>query len=162
MEDDGLPATEALRTRYKPSRVRVLFVGEAPPAGGTFFYAGNSQVYRYLKEALLSHLGDPDNFLQAFADCGYFLDDLVLTPVDTLPIPARRPMYAAAVPLLAQRLSGYQPAAVVSILKRISSHVEEAISVAGLLVPHHSVSFPGTGRQGDFRREIAAILPHLS
>ena len=33
--------------------------------------------------------------------------------------------------------------------------------MAGLMVPHHSISFPGTGRQDDFRREIAAILPYL-
>jgi hypothetical protein len=35
-----------LRARYRPTKVRVPFVGEEPPASGTFFYAGNSQVYR--------------------------------------------------------------------------------------------------------------------
>ena len=31
-------ARERLRRRYRPARVRILFVGEAPPASGRFFY----------------------------------------------------------------------------------------------------------------------------
>jgi len=31
-------ARERLRKRYRPSPVRILFVGESPPASGRFFY----------------------------------------------------------------------------------------------------------------------------
>ena len=81
------PASNAkkLRDHYRPKKIKVLFVGEAPPAGETFFYAGNSQMYRHLRETLQSRLGDPQDFLQAFKDRGYFLDDLVLEPFDQIP-----------------------------------------------------------------------------
>jgi len=29
---------DKLRLRYRPDKISVLFVGESPPAGGTFFY----------------------------------------------------------------------------------------------------------------------------
>jgi hypothetical protein len=38
--------TEVLRGRYRPDVIRVLLVGESPPAGGTFFYAANYNLYR--------------------------------------------------------------------------------------------------------------------
>lgn len=40
---------EELRRKYRPDKVLALFVGESAPAGGTFFYAGNSQMYRYVR-----------------------------------------------------------------------------------------------------------------
>ena len=39
---------ERLRESYRPERVRVLFVGEAPPASGAFFYRRDSGLYRAL------------------------------------------------------------------------------------------------------------------
>nr|MBC8193829.1 hypothetical protein [FCB group bacterium] len=38
-------ASEDLRQAFKPPKVEVLFIGESPPAGGTFFYNGNSKLY---------------------------------------------------------------------------------------------------------------------
>jgi hypothetical protein len=139
----------------------VLFVGEAPPASGTFFYAGNSQVYRYLREALQFHLGDPGDFLEGFADRGYFLDDLVTEPVDHVPRPTRRSIYEKCVPVLAARMTAMQPQIVVSILISISPFVQRAIALSDLDVPHYRLPFPGTGQQGNFRRRIGEILPLL-
>jgi len=42
---------DELRARYCPDVVRVLFVGESSPAGGTFFYAANSKLYFATKHA---------------------------------------------------------------------------------------------------------------
>ena len=49
--------TEELRRRYRPETVRALFVGESPPAGGTFFYAANSNLYRFTEQAFRAALG---------------------------------------------------------------------------------------------------------
>ena len=157
------PASTAkkLRARYRPAKVRVLFVGEAPPAGGTFFYAGNSQLYRYLRETLQLRLGDEDDFLQAFKDRGYFLDDLVLEPLDQIPATERASILRRNVPLLAQRMARYQPEIVVTLLKRIGPYVEDATSQARADVRHYCVPFPGSGQQGNFRREMAEIIPLL-
>jgi putative transcriptional regulator len=153
--------TKKLRARYRPAKIKVLFVGEAPPAGGTFFYAGNSQMYRHLRETLQSRLGDPHDFLQAFKDRGYFLDDLVLEPFDQIPAKKRAPILRQNVPLLAQRMTRYQPEIVVTLLKRIGPYVEDAISQARADVKHYCVPFPGVGQQGNFRREMAEIVPLL-
>lgn len=45
----GLGPIERQRRRYKPKEVRVLFIGESPPEGGTFFYLANSKLYRHTK-----------------------------------------------------------------------------------------------------------------
>jgi DNA-binding transcriptional regulator YiaG len=152
---------EKQRARYRPNRIKVLFVGEAPPAGGTFFYAGNSQLHRYLSEALQMHLKYPQNFLQSFKDNGYFLDDLVLEPLDKIPIGKRTPIFRRNVPLLAKRIAEYAPAVVVTVLKRIRPYVEDAISKTNPNIKHYCVSFPGNGQQANFRREMAEIVPSL-
>jgi putative transcriptional regulator len=157
------PASNAkrLRARYLPSKIKVLFVGEAPPTGGTFFYAGTSQMYRHLRETLQSRLGDPHDFLQAFKDRGYFLDDLVMEPFGQISAKERIPILRKNVPLLAQRMTRYQPEIVVTLLKRIGPYVQDAISQAAVDVKHYCVPFPGTGQQGNFRRKMAEITPLL-
>ena len=76
---------ERLRRRFQPPVVRVLFVGESPPAGGTFFYSANSILYEATKEAFLR--GVPKlvrgaNFLERFRAIGCYLDDLCPEPVN--------------------------------------------------------------------------------
>lgn len=153
--------TEELRSRYRPPIVTALFVGEAPPRAGTFFYAANSQVYRYLREALGAHLGYPKDFLSAFAGRGYFLDDLVTEPVDGLSMRDRKPLFERGAHHLADRMAANPPSVIVTILMRIADHVEDARRLAGLDVPHHRVPFPGTGQQGNFKVRMAEVVPHL-
>jgi len=157
----GQLSTDQLRGQYRPKKVRVLFVGEAPPAGGTFFYAGNSQVYRHLEESLREHLKGERDFLKAFRDRGYFLDDLMHSPVDETPVKDRKPLLKKNIPLLAKRLAQYQPEIVVTILKRIAEYVEDALSLAALDVPHYSVPFPGNGQQKNFKQEMQKIVQLL-
>ena len=49
---------ERLRLQYRPERITVLFVGEAPPASDTFFYRGNSGLTNYMRDALGGPKGD--------------------------------------------------------------------------------------------------------
>jgi hypothetical protein len=44
------PLAERARRRCRPVDVRVLFIGESPPSGGTFFYFANSALYVATKE----------------------------------------------------------------------------------------------------------------
>jgi hypothetical protein len=62
--------SEDLRARYRPRDVDVLFIGESPPAGGTFFYAANSNLYYATEEAF--RRGVPEIL------SGDFLDDFQL------------------------------------------------------------------------------------
>jgi hypothetical protein len=51
---NAVEETERLRGRYLPKETRVLFVGEAPPSRGTFFYAANSNLYFATREAFVA------------------------------------------------------------------------------------------------------------
>ncbi len=150
-----------MRARFRPAQISVLFVGESAPAGGTFFYDGKSEMYRLFREVLSPKLGSPPDFLSAFVERGYFLDDLVLKPVNWLTATERRNLHRENIPLLAERLQVYRPRVIVSVLKAIRHAVEEARGAAGLDVPHHTVSFPGMGRQAKFRREMASLVDSL-
>jgi hypothetical protein len=158
-------AYETLRASYRPPQVRVLFVGESAPAGGTFFYRANSQVYRYLKKSL--HIARPDlfsddaGFLNEFRKAGCYLDDLVLEPVNHQTEAARKRARTAGVPNLAERLADYRPRAVVSLMRAIEPFVSEAIVRSNLSVPHHVTAFPGCGQQVRFSRGMAEIIPCL-
>src|SRR5947199_2008929 len=81
-----MPATESLRRRYRPADIRILFVGESPPAGGTFFYAANSNLYYATEAAFRQAVPDllSGDFLDDFRALGCFLDDLCLRPVNHL------------------------------------------------------------------------------
>jgi hypothetical protein len=46
-------ARERLRRRYRPDGVRILFVGEAPPASGRFFYQADSGLYRAVRDTFV-------------------------------------------------------------------------------------------------------------
>ena len=82
---------ERLRRRYRPQRIRLLFVGESAPAGGTFFYAENSTLYFETREAFAKQFREElanRSFLDFFRGLGCYLDDLCLEPVNHLPDPA--------------------------------------------------------------------------
>jgi hypothetical protein len=55
-----------------------LFIGEAPPASGRFFYNRDSGLYRPLRDAFhyLDDSINDENFLSAFQAAGCYLIDL--------------------------------------------------------------------------------------
>jgi len=150
---------EPLRANFRPSKVKVLFVGESAPAGGGFFYKGTGQVHREFQRVLLPVIGAKPSFLGAFMASGMFLDDLVLEPVNWLSRSERTAMHTSNVASLASRVREYQPLAVIAFMKAISRPVEEAVTTTGCDCAVHTVSFPGNGRQAEFRAEMTAILP---
>lgn len=152
---------EPLRARFRPFKVKVLFVGESAPAGGDFFYKGTGQVYREFQRVLSPTIGATPSFLGAFMAAGMYLDDLVLEPVNWLSRSERTAMHTNNVASLASRISEYQPLAVIAFMKAIRRPVEEAVTASGCGSSAHTVSFPGNGRQAEFRAELAAILPEL-
>lgn len=86
MSGDTAVDRECLRRRYRPVPVRLLFVGEAPPASGRFFYCANSGLYRTIRDTFVTAfpaLGGRD-FLASFRALGCYLVDLCATPVDRL------------------------------------------------------------------------------
>ena len=41
---------ERLRRQYRPEHIRLLFIGESPPASGRFFYRRDSGLYRAIRD----------------------------------------------------------------------------------------------------------------
>lgn len=152
---------EAIRTRYRPERIKTLFVGESAPYGGAFFYSGKTAMSSHMQSAVELALGKGGNFLKRFKAYGWYLDDLVLTPVNQLAGPQRRAECQAAVASLARRLSDYKPEAIVSVLYLISPFVVKAAKEAGSKVPMYALPFPGMSHQMRFRSEMALLIPKL-
>jgi hypothetical protein len=143
----GLSRAERTRRLYRPEHVRVLFIGESPPAGGTFFYDANSKLYRVTREAFEAALPalrrNPD-FLKAFQQLGCYLEDLAIVSVNGLPDDERQQACVQGVGPLARRIKPYRPLAVALVIKRIERPAREALKRAGLGdLPLQRLPFPG-------------------
>ena len=115
----------------------------------------------YMQRATESVLGGTGDYLDRFKAYGWFLDDLVLTPVDNLPSKERSVLCRGAQNSLAERIAEYRPLAIVSLLIGISKIVDAAALAAGSHAPLFRVPFPGNGQQKRFHEKITAIIPAL-
>jgi hypothetical protein len=135
-------ATEAetaaeLTERFRPSTVRVLFVGESSPAGGTHFYRANSGLYRATRQAfeLGSIAARPPasiSFLDWFRDLGCWLVDLADRPFDDIPTAHHAAEVDTAITRLATTIQQSRPERVVVVLRRIAPAVRAAAQRAGV------------------------------
>ena len=153
---------ERLRRRYRPPHLRLLFIGEAPPASGRFFYRGDSGLYRAMREAFRamdSSITD-ENFLAVFQRTGCYLIDMCPHPVDRLDQQSRRAACLASVPSLSRRLRRLQPQRIVTLVRSIRHNVESATQRAGWRGPLLDLPYPGRWIR---HREIFldALVPQL-
>ncbi len=136
---------ERLRRSYRPAKVRLLFIGEAPPASGRFFYQRDSGLYRAIRDAFCSL--DPavtdEGFLDIFQKAGCYLIDACVKPVDHLDMRSRRAECLASEPFLSRRISLLQPGAIVILLRSIRSNVQRAAECAGWEGPMIELPYPG-------------------
>ncbi len=153
---------ETIRLSFRPKRITTLFVGESAPYSGDFFYCGNTAMSRYMGKAMeAAGLAGTHDFRERFKSYGWYLDDLVLSPVNQLPPPQRMKACRDAQQALAARIAQYQPTVIVTLLLRIRTIVDAAAETAGCAAARFALPFPGNGQQGRFRKEIALILPQL-
>jgi hypothetical protein len=150
---------ESLRAEFRPARTCTLFVGESPPRGGTFFYNEDSNLYRAIKACFPCD----QNFLSEFKAKGFYLDDLVLDPVNQIKDrKARNEQRRAAISSFARRLCEYKPAAIVILMLAIEPMVLTAAREAQLSNPHIYVTpFPNQYHRKRFRAIMQEIIPKL-
>ena len=136
---------ERLRRRYRPARVRLLFIGESPPASGRFFYRQDSGLYRAIRDAF--RMIDPsitdDTFLEIFQRSGCYLIDACAAPVDHLDANSRRAACLAGEPALTRRIRHLEPAAIVTLVKSIRDNVQRAAGHARWRGPILDLPYPG-------------------
>lgn len=153
--------TESIRQSYRPSKVRLLLVGESPPASGKFFYVKSSMT-TYTAQAFQKAHGtrflDNREFLEYFKAYGCYLDDLSHTPVDNLPKGQREEGLNACIGGLAQRIQEMNPDVLVIALKKIEHYVREAVYRSGREPEVFVLPFAGNGHQGKYINELCEII----
>ncbi len=148
---------ENLRQSYRPTRITTLFVGESAPHGGTFFYNQNSGLFREIRKAFHGQ----EAFLDDFKDKGFYLDDLVLEPVNHLEARDRIAHCRDSISSFAKRLKNYKPEAIVILLLSIKPMVLKAMHEAGLSYEPYCTPYPGFGNQPRFHTAMNGIIPNL-
>jgi hypothetical protein len=156
------PKRERIRRRYRPAVVRLLFIGESPPASGRFFYQRDCGLYRAIRDAFRGI--DPsitdEGFLTVFQSSGCYLIDTCNDPVDDLDLKSRRAACVASEASLSRRIGGLEPASIVTLLRSIQNNVRRAVELAGWSGPILEVPYPGRWARN---REIfvEALAPQL-
>jgi len=155
-------AREQLRLQYRPADVRLLFIGEAPPASGRFFYQQDSGLYRAIRDTF--QIIDPSitdaNFLTVFQASGCYLIDLCGRPVDQLNAKERRAVCVAGEARLAQTIKQLRPQEIVVMVKSISRNVQRACVRAGWDGAVLELPYPGRWVRHR-QRFVEGLLPKL-
>jgi len=151
-----------LRARYRPARVQLLFIGEAPPASGRFFYQGDSGLYRAIRDAFRAideSITDAE-FLCVFQAAGCYLIDACPYPVDHLDLASRRAACLASEPLLCRTIKKLKPQLIVTMLRSIQGNVERAAFRADWHGQILDLPYPGRWFQ---HRDVflAKLVPEL-
>ena len=155
-------ARERLRRKYRPARVRLLFVGEAPPASGHFFYQADSGLYRAILEAFAIALPtmQEGGFLESFRDLGCYLVDLCRDPVDRLSRGQRRKTWLESEARLGAMLKRLRPRVVITLVRSVAPSVRRAQELANWAGPHVELPYPGRWRHHRVAF-LKALLPVL-
>jgi hypothetical protein len=160
------PATkEKLRRSFKPKQVTVLFIGEAPPASGKFFYEANSGLYRAMHEAFAAafpkilHM----DFLKTFREMGCYFVDLCEVPVDRLSPGKRKAICTSSEPRLAGMLRRFQPKVVVSVVHLIEGNVRRSQQLAKWQGTSLQLPYPGRWwkHRTVFVKQLAKMLQKI-
>lgn len=146
--------------RYRPDRIRLLLIAEAPPADpDRYFYFhevnAHDSLFRHVIRSLLGVEPTRENKAELLAQLqqqGTFLIDLKPDPVDSTPL-------NSYVPELVHRVHRLSPERIVLIKATVYDAAYAALAAAGLPVSSVRVPFPGSGQQTNFLQAFAnAVL----
>lgn len=154
-----------LRERYKPARIKVLFVAESPPESSDdkarFFYNPSQERWDYMYRAVMQAVfpefeyrpGEKDNWLRKFQEQGYYLIDATDRPVNHLSSAERRCELNAAVEGKLSEIRGLVASStpIILIKKNIFAAFRQPLRDACYNVIHESfLPFPSHGHQARF------------
>jgi len=153
---------ERLRTRYLPDPVRILFVGESPPASGRFFYQADSGLYRAVRDTFVTAfpLLQESEFLDSFRSLGCYLVDLCSQPVDHRSRSAREYACHAGEIRLTRTIRELHPKMMVAIVRSIRVNVIRAQGRAGWSGRYLELPYPGRWHHHriEFERQLVPLL----
>jgi hypothetical protein len=155
-------ARDRLRKSYRPNPVRILFVGESPPASGRFFYQADSGLYRAVANTFATAFPSLSKreFLDAFRSLGCYLVDLCGQPVDHMTRHARECICHAGETRLARTIRELHPKALVTLVRSIGPNVRRAKDRAGWSGLYLELPYPGRWHhhRAEFARQLVPLL----
>lgn len=145
--------------RFKPSRVELLLVAEAPPGAlERYFYfpeiTEHDSLFRYVARSILERQPTRTNkaeLLGELCDRGVFLIDLKRDPVDGTPL-------SDHVPDLVKRIDRLDPTKIILIKATVYDVAYARLAEAGHPVVDERVPFPASGQQRRFEEAFARAL----
>jgi len=151
--DDKVVEWNRLRTKYRPTSIKILFIGESPPnlKSGKFFYEGG-QLAKHTRKAFEKAFSNfnvsssTEQFLDNFKQFGCYLDDISHLPVAGLNASKRSYQLLNSLEGFIKRLRSFSPKYIISFVSRIDFFIKYAIEkseikpleVYHLLYPSHN------------------------
>lgn len=163
------PQRTAAAAKYKPDRIKLLLVAEAPPCSeDRYFYfehvPKHDWLFRYVWEGLTGTKPNPARkaeHLAALRAAGVFLIDL---HEDDIAAPSTADLIPK-VPGLIDRCRPLRPDRIVLIKSTVYDSAFSALMAAGLPVVNERIPFPSSGQQRrfleSFRRATADSVEPL-
>lgn len=153
---------EKERNNFKPSKTKILFVGESRPFGGTFFYDENSNLYKYTKEAFNNV--DIDFSLAKFKEIGCWLYDVCKEPINHIKSnSAKRKIIEKYIPDLISVIKDLSPQYIIVVKKTCMEKVFSAILEIGYSanINAFNTSFPSYGNHNKYIEDLTKILRNI-
>ena len=158
-------AYENLRNHYKPDKVEVLFVGESRPQGGTFYYQGDSALYRETKKAFDEFFGEDIFTLSRFKSLRCWLYDICENPVNGLGDHERKAEIQLNIPRLIDTIETLNPRTIIVCKKKFVEPEIRNSSTMDKYCEGKSIfflPFPGQGNQRKYREGLVKALGEIS
>lgn len=156
---------ENLRSLYKADVIKVLFVGESRPQGGTFFYLGNSALYRETKKAFDEYFNKDVFTLDRFKEWKCWLYDICDNPINGFNDRERLNHIHSNIPRLVDAVKQVKPKAIIVCKKKF---VEQEIKKSSIMSTFHEreniffLPFPGHGNQRKYRESLIESLGRIN
>lgn len=150
--DDARQRRKAAAARWRPDRIDLLLVAEAPPSAlDRYFYfedvPTHDSLFRHVVEGVLGEKPTRDKapYLEALRERGVFLIDLSIDPFAD-----RREAIPRCVPDLVRRTRALRPERIVLIGADVFDASYDVLHEAGLPVADVRLPYPGSGQQRRF------------
>lgn len=166
------------REKYRPEKIKVLMITEAPPAEhqNRFFYyehvrRGDSLFLETIKvlfpeeveafETVKQIRAEKSYFLERLQEEGFFLMNAVESPLPNKSDAARRRVYREHLPRLIQEvLRIARPNTVIIIISAVVYRaIGRELKASGFnLIQEDMIEYPNSGQQLNFRRKLRPLL----
>lgn len=163
LSDNPRQRRDAAQAKYKPKRVKLLLVAEAPPCTtDRYFYFEDvreqDSLFRYVCKGVLGSVSSREekaSDLARLRDAGVYLIDVCEEPIAD---DAKIRITGEEIRALPRRCRELKPDAVILIKSNVYDLTYDNLVKAGLNVINARMPFPGSGQQRVFESEFALAL----